>query len=361
MSSPPATAVDSVGSSAPGFRPATPDRPRIPVSFLAALTCTLCLGELGARLLELRVGASVVWADSTTATKIRRMSAIDCADVAFVGDSTVRDGVVPGEFTAADVAHRSAYNAALDAATPTLTARWTVDHVLPLLSPRLVVIGVSSASLNKWNRLGKAAWRAYLSSRAGRSDLGRALEEALWTRLAILRVRGLLLRPEELAERFTDDRDRHASEESDAGVEGLLISPDGSGLTRRRLRWRPGGPVARLVQTEMLASWTLDPVELDSLSRLVTELRRRRVVPVLVVLPVTDEYLRLHPGGRADFRLFLDEIEELGREHDVTVLDFHSAEPATHFADVHHLNEEGARSLTRNIARLLPPSPRCET
>ena len=88
---------------------------------VAMVVVVLAVAELGARAMRPYLPEALLWSDKSTQVKVAQMDRLarreGCVDLAFVGNSMTRDAVDPRTYTASDPAHRSAYNAALDAAT----------------------------------------------------------------------------------------------------------------------------------------------------------------------------------------------------------------------------------------------------
>lgn len=345
-----------------GQTPGRSPRRRLLLS-VAACATVLIASELAVRALEPSLAEPSRWPDQATLAKTLQMDALGCADVVFTGNSMARDGLDPSYFTSTDPAGRTAYNAALDAATPSQLDRWLTDEVLPRLRPSTVVLAIASADLNEHSVAGRAAFDAYGASVGGRTGPLGDLQRVLVDVSALARNRDGLRDPGEL----TDALHRalggeQATRTSPAGVPGV-IGPTGEGLSRRD-RVDAGGSVARRFLTEeLLGDYAVSTDETAALVRTIDHLREAGTEPVLVVLPVTGEYVGLHPAGATDFQEFLDAIDEVAEETGTPLLDLHDAitRPES-FADTHHLNAAGSTELTRMIVERISDdrAPRCE-
>jgi hypothetical protein len=72
------------------------------------------------------------------------------------------------------------------------------------------------------------------------------------------------------------------------------------------------------------------------------------------VLPVTADYVSLHPNGRADHDAFLAAVRDVTARAGVPLIDLHDAAPGPEvFADTHHLNAAGTAWLSATLARRL--------
>ena len=91
---------------------------------------------------------------------------------------------------------------------------------------------------------------------------------------------------------------------------------------------------------------------------LVATLGEAGVEVVLVTLPVTDDFVALHPDGEADYAEYRAAMAQLA---DSAGIPFHDLSDASDsFADTHHVNGEGAVAVTESLAaRAVPGEARC--
>lgn len=333
-----------------------PPRRRSSLARVAVVAVALVLvAEAVVRLLEPALPAPDVWPDLATATKVAQLAREDaqgCVDVVFVGNSMTRDDLVPGTFTDADPAARSAYNAALDAASPTLLRRWVDEQVLPATDPATVVIGVSSFDLNDDASLPAAARRAYDDAPYTAVGPLAGVEEALTRRIALVRHREALRDPEVVAGAIADRLDGDEAPRPDAsGIDGVLAA-DGHGLSRRDLRFRGDDATVARLRQQFLTPFTLGGDQAQALTDLVTDIADAGATPVVVVLPVTDAYVDAHPDSAADIAAFRDELRDALDDTAAVVVEAPAA-PRRAFADTHHLNGVGADRLSRSLPALL--------
>jgi hypothetical protein len=336
-----------------------PDRsassPRRFARSVAVLVAVLVLAEIGARAIEPYLPAPEVWADAATAVKVAQLDrdeSAGCTDVVFAGSSMTRDALDPGVFTAADPAARGAYNAALDASSPELLQRWLLDQVVPRSRPALVVIGLASFDLNDNARITRAALDAY--AQAPYSASGRANDLQRWfTRhVALVRNRPALRSPELVLDALSAWRDGQKAERPRAdGIPGLLAA-DGHGLSRRALEYRPGSGVQAFVRRELLNDFEIGGRQAAALHDVVEQLQGAGVDVALLPLPVTDDYVSLHPRGAADQQAFLETLQRTASTTGASLLD-PPALALTGFADTHHLNGQGADALSGALPGVL--------
>ena len=314
--------------------------------------------EVGARLLDPYLPTPAQWPDAATATKVVQMDTRECADVVFVGNSMARDAFDPAVFTAADPLSRTAYNASLDAASPAQLARWVPEEVVERLDPSTVVVALSSADLNDNAAAGQAALASYETSTGGRNDLLGAIQRQAADWSAIVRHRESLRDPEAVLDAVAAAADdTNAPRPSADGIEGV-IGIDGQGLSRRDLEHTEQPATRRFVADQLLNDYALGPEQLEAAGDLLTRLDRVGVDVVLVALPVTDDYVALHPGGEADYDEYRAAMADLAEAADVP---FHDLSGTTDsFADTHHLNGVGSQRVSEETAALaIPGEARC--
>jgi len=317
--------------------------------------------EGGARVLGPYLPEPLLYGDEATQVKVQQLDALggSCVDVVVAGNSMGRDAFDPAAFTAADPQHRRAYNASLDAASPELLRRWVLDEVVPRVHPTTVVIPIASLDLNANGNATTSALAAYDAAPATQPGWFAGLEGRFIQHSALLANRRELRDPQALVDAFDRWRDGAPTDRlSSAGITGVL-GADGQGLSRRPLHYRGDAGTKAFTRQQLLSGYTIDPAQVAAVTTLVAQLRAEDIDVVLTVLPVTDDYIALHPRGREDFDAFLREARSVATHADVPLLDLHDARPGTDaFADTHHLNESGATwfssQLPAQLASQLP-------
>jgi hypothetical protein len=315
---------------------------------LGSVAACLLVAEGTVRLLADDLPAVAEWPDATTAAKVAQMDRIACAEVVFVGNSVARDDLDPETFQVADPGLRSAYNAALDAAGPAQIARWLPEEVLPRLDPDVVVWALTSPDLNDASPAGQAALESYASSIAGRDDLIGRVQRPLVEHLALVRHREALSDPATIWDAASGDR---PDADGDATA---LIGSRGQGRSRANLQYVPDDPVVRgFVESQLLADYRIGGEQTEAARELVEGLQDDGRSVVLLLPPVTDEFIELHPDQDAwdDYRATVQQIAD---ETGARLVDLTGAGDDSWFADTHHLNGDGARELTRLVAAQLP-------
>ena len=329
---------------------------------LGVAVALVAAAEFGARTLSVHLREPLLWADPTTATKVEQLAAIrdgpGCVNVVFVGNSMTRDAIDPARFERADPAGRRAYNGALDAASPTLLRRWVGAEVLPAARPDTVVIGLTSFDFNDDSKVTGSALRSYDAAPLSRDDFFGRWQAPLLRQFDLVRYRGQLRDPAELWRTLGRwRRGERPDRFSAAGLSGL-IGPKGEGLSRRELHYVPNAAGRGLVERELLNDYATGGAQVQAAAALVQELRAQNVEVVLVALPVTADYIDLHPRGAVDFERFLAQAQALGSGPGVEFLDRHDWARDSEFADTHHLNGAGADRFSADLAATLPAGAR---
>jgi hypothetical protein len=339
--------------------------PRRIATIVAVAAGVLLVAEVSARALQPALAEPEIWPDDATALKIAQMDDLGCADVVFTGNSVARDDLVPTAFGehAPDLV---AYNAALDAAAPRQLAGWVPDEVVPRLDPGVVVWVVTSPDLNDNAPAAAAAADSYRSSIGGRDDVLGRIQRTLVDEVALVRHRGELTDPAGL---WDAAGDRIAGEDAPrldpSGLPGL-IGPGGEGLSRASLEYVAGDPVVTaFVRDQLLADFDLGGEQVARAEDLVADLRADGREVVLVLPPVTPEFVELHPGGQEAFEDYGAAMRSLADDTGAELIDLRDVAEPEWFADTHHLNGTGAAAFSATVADelaardLLPAESRC--
>ena len=336
---------------------------------VAMVFVVLALAEVGARAFSPYLPEALLWSDNSTQVKVAQMERLarreGCVDIAFVGNSMTRDAVDPRTYTASDPQHRSAYNAALDAATPALLERWTLEQVEPRLDPATVVLGLSSFDLNDNARIAASALDSYTTATLSRDDLFGRLQAPFVEHSALFEYRNELRDPSQLWAGIQAAADGERQERLSAdGIEGI-IGPDGEGLSRRELRYTGAVSIQRFDRTELLNDFRMGGAQLTAAEDLIEGLQDRGVEVVLLLRPVTEDYIAQHPAQGADFQRYLVTARRLAESTGATLVEAQGwAAGDEQFADTHHLHGDGSLAFSADLPGLLADAgattPACE-
>jgi hypothetical protein len=311
---------------------------------LAATIAVLLAGEGAARGLAPYLPEPLLYGDDTTQVKVAQLDRLGdaCIDLVVAGDSMGRDAFDPAAFTAADPAGRRAYNASLDGASPALLRRWLTEEVAPRLRPTTVVITLSSLDLNTHANAATSALAAYNAASLTADGPGGRVSSWLVARSALVRYRTELRDPSAVVDAVSSWRSGTPLPRRSAdGINGL-IGPEGEGLSRRSLHYLHDVGTKSFTRDQLLAGFDIDSRQVDEARDLIRDLRANGTQVALVVLPVTSDYISLHPRGQEDFDEFMVTARFLSTAGGAPLIDLHDQLPDdARFADTHHLNAEG--------------------
>jgi hypothetical protein len=317
-------------------------RPRL-ARLVVTVLCVLLVGELTVRALESRLPPAPLWDTDEYPQKIEHMDELargGGAGVLLLGSSVMDVSVDPSGLTALD--GRPAYNAGLIGATPFIVDVWARNVVAPTLQPSTVVIGISSRDVNL-NGVGlETSDPRFLNAPAVRDLLGTqsVVDEIEWQflqRSALVRYRLLLRRPLEAILGY-DAPDRNTTELTPGGLETHLLAT----------QYRSDEVVQAFFRREPLAGFTLSTKQLDALGRLAVWFREQGARVVLLDVPVTADYIDLHPAGAADYESYGQALAGLAGQAGVELLRPGIWDPSL-FSDPLHLNGAGVERLTAEL------------
>lgn len=319
---------------------------------LATFVCIFAMLEIGIRVMAPSLPEPNNFPHNNMEAKYSQM--IDIAArgedvaVAFVGSSPVDDGFDPEIFNRSSDGLTS-FNASIPGGVSTKAWRWwTNEVILPVLKPEVVVIGVSSVDVNSghpdrfWGPLTTSGgYRDVQSARDGGSvqRITRFLEQ----NVAVLRYRSVLRNPVQLIADFGADR-----------PEALVVGPYGGKLPIPDVQYNNSEARLTGLREAFLRTFQLDGPNLDELVGLIEDLEAQSI-PVLVVnMPVTEDYIRIHPGGESEYQEYVATLASISRSHGSEFVDLgQSGLPTDLFEDPFHLNADGAEILSTELARML--------
>lgn len=326
----------------------TTTRARRRVRFVPAVVAVVLLllgAEVVVRVVEDRLPPPSGWISDEYPMKIDQID--DLADdggvgVVLLGSSVTDTAVDPALLGDAATGGRGAYNAGLIAATPVITETWAGELVVPRLRPDTVVIAVSSRDLNGNGAGMRSQDERFRSSLGGESLLGThsladGVEWWLLEHSALVRNRESLRRP---IEAFTDydPPDRNATEITELGFETHLLDE----------QYRSDDVALDFFRREPLRDFAVTDDQLDALRRLVAHLEDGGVRVVLLDVPVTEDYIELHPRGADDMAAYEEAIDEVAAETGADVLR-PGVWPTELFSDPLHVNGAGVERLSAEL------------
>lgn len=280
----------------------------------------------------------LIWSSEEAQAKVARMEDLaGRVDVAVVGSSVVDLGFDP-----AAEPELGAYNAALRGASAEVIARWTADVVVPRLDPQTVVIGVTSRELSPNDTEQIGATRDFLAAPAMRRLLGtetvmNGAERQAGRVSAIFRYRTVLRRPLLIFE----GRDR-----LDSGVE---LSASGWDRSQEDTTYQDSEGVKQFFRSVPLRDFAVGTREQDRFETLAKALRSRGKDVVILNMPVTEDYIDLHPRKRTDYEAATAALRRVAERAGARFVDA-GVWPSRFFSDPIHLNGDGASKLTGEVA-----------
>lgn len=326
---------------------------------LASAAAVLLVGELATRAIADDLPAVLEWHSAEAEHKVEQMEDLGDADVVFLGSSLTNAGFVPETLVnglAATGRSVVAYNAGLSACIPMLTELWAEEVVLPRLHPEVVVLGLSSFDFTD-HPSADVFVSSFASSPAGERAVGDdgvldRLDHWLDDRSELWRHKVALRNPDSIF-----DAIRGRGPLADPQVAAMDAFGRTGYLQTQRFEDRiDDGGVGVPIET-----WSLGRRNPAALERVVTGLRDQGITVVLVDMPVTDEYVLAHPGGAADYEVYLRYLRAFAERVGAPLIEMSGVRDHALFADEIHLNIDGATQLTNALVaritelNLLPP------
>jgi hypothetical protein len=326
------------------------------VALIGSLVVAVAAAELVLRFFSDRLHPLSVWQNWEMEHKVASIDALAPAggvSVVAVGSSDVNAAFDPALLS--DLSGDGpAFNAAVNGLSMDALERWALRVIVPRLHPRVLLIGLGSHAFNRNNKIAAARFESLVTSQAWGDLVGRDGRRArmiAWAEkhLFLFRYRSHLGHRSLFQDSPTR---RHTASRADGSLRALLL-----------FRFRPYGSEERQLVTwnDVLASFEVGDPEIQALARLIEGLRAAGVVPVIVRMPYTTDWISIHPGVAADIEAYERALAKLVHDHQVTFLDagvhFASIEG---YADPVHLNGAGRARFTKMVAEFLATLPALE-
>jgi hypothetical protein len=278
-----------------------------------------------------------------------RLSEQGGASVVFVGTSMARDGLDPVIFLEANRSFTSAYNAALSNASPIIMEDWLTREVVPRLHPDLVVWGLESFVLNDSAPTLRKSIDFYQAAPRSKRDPASEIETWLDDHLYLFRYQQVLQRPGEVFR----------------AIRGMTPQPEKTDIPFQmnalgRTTGRVNASFAD-VNTEaqgarlrdgVFVDFTIGGPQLLALRTTVEWLQEREIDVAFVLMPALPQYLALH-RSESDYQLFVEQTYSLAQSENVPVFAPNGPYTQAEFADLLHLNGEGAEKFTMEVSKWL--------
>jgi hypothetical protein len=310
----------------------------------------LLVAELGIRLVEDRLPPPVEWYTPEYGIKEEQMADLgdrsDGASVVFIGSSVIDVSVDPSKVASPPEDERPAYNAGLIGANLEMVDLWSEHVVEPALRPSVVVIGVSSRDVNRNGAGLESQTAGFYKLPAVRRLLGtesaiQKVESRLSDVSRLFKYRTVLRRPLEALFEY-DSPDRNLAMNTDLGQELHLAD----------VAYQGGPNVEAFFRAEPLLAYTASETQFGAVRNTIDRLHAAGVRVILLDVPVTDQYVRLHPRGAEDYRSYEAALNVLAAQTGAELVDTGTWLPPA-FSDPLHLNGFGAELLTTVIDQYL--------
>lgn len=261
----------------------------------------------------------------------------------FIGTSMVQQDVSVEIIEDELESVKQAHNAALPGAQTQVVQRWLLEEMLPRLNSPRVVWGVSSIDFNG-NRPGKVI-DSYNAFRATRPGALGAIDRFLGDLSALSHYRDQLRNPARVGAMIgLREAPKHRLK---ARVHvDLLLAP------RNRTEGKSENleGLERRARRRSLADWAIGPAEAEAFRSTLITLLESDVEVVVVLMPVPDGYVRMHPNGEQDFAEFVAYATGVADELGIPLFDHSRDFSDTYFHDLTHLNRIPAERFSRRLA-----------
>lgn len=323
---------------------APPSRRRWFTTVAVVAILVLVAAELGLRAFESRLPEPILFHDAVPQLKLyqlQRLSEAGGVDVLVAGSSTAMFDVDPNQLhdlLAAAGAPSSTYNAGVTAGLPGITADWLERFAVPLATPRVVVWVLSTGDLNDGVRIPAVA--AYRSSIAVRTGFWAELTRKVEAHVAIVAYRSVLRDPDswlDIAAGRPDELHRAAARLDERGGSTVFDLPLND--------------AARRQAADIVSDFRLDGGNEGLIRDEVQRLEDAGIQVVLAEAGVPERTVALHPDGFADVATGRDLLASIaaGTGADFVALPDALRDDAL-YQDFTHLNQDGARAFTANLA-----------
>lgn len=312
----------------------------------------LLLAEIGVRLIEARLPEPRDWFSPSAARLVREMDAAAAggATGGFVvaGSSMAGRDLVPDRVVT-DPEVPTGSVALAGGGQTTVQERWLTEEVGPRLRPGAVLWGISSLDFNATRRADTID--RYAAARATRTDRFGAADRVLARYSALARNRDALRDPYLMLQVLTgaDESDALPDRRGDAALGFARGYREVPPETLARLR----AAEAAFARDTQLRGFRIGREEVAAYRRTLRALRRTTDRAVVVIMPVTREYIDAHPNGSRDYERWVRVVTRVAREEGVPLLDETRAMPESAFRDLEHLDEAGAEAFSDRLRTTL--------
>ena len=310
-----------------------------PFGFIAWAMLGLVVFEAISRLLVGIAGEveEIEWYDASTQLRVDMMEERGSVDTVLVGTSMAWQAMSPRAMGASE----DSFNAGLAGLVPVVAEPWLLDEVLPRLSPKRVVWGLSS--LDFAPNYGEQQLDLWRDAPATSVDWLGAIDRRLSKHSVLINRRAQLRNPAAL---FHPELSEATSELTQARE---ITGPGGE-----RQDWTVDTSAERAaVQRARLSGYGIDERDLAAIARVAIELQARDIELILVSLPVPQRFVDLHPNRSSDVRDAHFAIALLGERLQVTVVDMTEGWAESDFVDYTHLGADAVGEFGQRVRPFL--------
>jgi len=324
-----------------------------PVIILVVVT-TVAVAELALRVLEPALPTHRLWHDTLPAVRVRQMKAFrkrwGRADVVFCGSSVVHSGIAPRAVAEGAGLPLRGYNAALHRGFYAVIGPWLTGTVIPMLRPRILVLGISIYDSNDNGPLLVEEPEKYRRSLLGRDGLVGAVARRLAMASALFRHHRVLIRPRVLLAAARCRAEGTVLPDADVRGSKVSVGDDGEWVGFHGRGFHTTEAMHDHLANGVLGNFCMGGEQLAIVERTVAALRPLVAQLVLTTVPMSRAITELLPNGRADLDDALVAIRAIAERAGVPLIEVDlDLEDEVHFADPAHVNEKGMDRFSRRL------------
>lgn len=327
---------------------------------LALAALAVAVAELLFRYLEPALPPHHLWYDSLPAVHLAQMRRLrrekGGADLAFCGSSVVHSGLDPAAVIDAAGVPMVGYNAALHRGFFAAVGPWVERAVVPILRPKILVLGVAINDLNDNGPLMNEEPRLYNASLLGRSDVVGWLARRLEPISVAFRHHQILLRPKLLLAAVRHRRAGTVMHDNDKRASKVSLGPNGEWIGFHGRRFHTTLTMFDHIANGILGDYHPGGKQLAIVEEVIARLKERVPQVVLTTIPVSKQFGDVVglPNGQADLDDALAQLRAMAARLDVPLLEPDpEREDETHYADIAHCNERGMAAWSKEFGELL--------
>jgi hypothetical protein len=303
---------------------------------IVAFVLILGLTEAAVRVAAPNLPSVQRWSSQEEQAKVDEMHTLartgKVGGVVFIGSSMMDAGLDAAAYERAFGGKVPVYNASLRSS-------------LPILRPRVVVLGFSSSDLTPNDTVRNGQARQFFDSPGARQALGT---ESLMQRAD--RIAGSI---SDLVQYRNVLRAPSSWGKQPKVIDGTeIISPLGSDLSLRDRAYSDPQWVQDALRSVVLGHFTVGAPALAAIRQLLAEASSRGILMLTVNMPVTADFVSFHPRGAMDYQAATRAVEEVVRGAGAPFVDI-GVWPSDLFGDPIHLNAIGSERFT---ALLIDPA-----